>query len=523
MVALFIDGFDKYGPAWPLYVAGGAIPSANLLNALEAGEWNSTTLPNGQGAVAIAPGLSSTGYALAIEGGLSVAVFLTKTLPGNISPLIAGFRFSTPLTAANVGVILYDGITAQASVSINVTTGNISVRSGGITGTALATSSASVTANTTHYLEFDIAIGTSASYQVWLDGVSIISGTGNTRGGTSDNYVNSFSIGANPDGAFLVFDDLYLFDSTGSTNNAVLNTNPRIETQFPTGDSSVQFTFGGATLGQTYSTVIATNAPGANELFLRPFIPTLNCTINSIACVPEATSATAHNEAVIYSDSSNSPHSLLSGGTAVTGTTANAALTSALTTPQSLIAGTRYWLGFITDTSVVLAEVDSTTTGEKAANTYTSGPPATAPAMTTNQSSWVLWGNITGTGVNYYEVDANPQPDSAMGYGGGTGSYVYDSTPGQEDLYNFPNLTATPSAIYTVAVKALIENATSGARTINLVTKSGATTGTGSDSGQSPGTSYIWMDSFFTTDPNTSAAWTASGLNNATSGVEIAS
>src|SRR5271157_5240393 len=163
MVALFIDGFDKYGPAWPLYVAGGAIPSANLLNALEAGEWNSNTgLTNQVGAVAIAPGLSSTGYALAIEGGLTVASFLTKTLPGNISPLIAGFRFSTPLTAANVGVILYDGITAQASVSINVTTGNISVRSGGITGTALATSSASVTANTTHYLEFDIAIGTSA-------------------------------------------------------------------------------------------------------------------------------------------------------------------------------------------------------------------------------------------------------------------------------------------------------------------------------------------------------------------------
>ena len=170
--------------------------------------------------------------------------------------------------------------------------------------------------------------------------------------------VNVFVLGQTNLSNTLQLDDLYLFDTTTSFNNAVLNTNPRIETQFPVSDSTVQFSFGAAILGNAYSITSNTNAPGANELFLRSFTPGVNCTIASVSCVPEATSAAANFEAVIYSDSGGAPHSLLSGGSQVTGTTLGTTLTGPLTTPQSLTAGTPYWLGFITDTSVVLAEVD---------------------------------------------------------------------------------------------------------------------------------------------------------------------
>jgi hypothetical protein len=50
--------------------------------------------------------------------------------------------------------------------------------------------------------------------------------------------------------------------------------------------------------------------------------------------------------------------------------------------------------------------------------------------------------------------------------------------------------------------------------------KSGATEVTGSS--QSPSTSYLYYASYQDTDPNTSAAWTASGVNSATAGVKIA-
>lgn len=495
MAVIFIDGFDKYGPA---------NSNNSFVNSLITTEW---TVHAYQTSI-VAP-LSATGQAVSLN-----INNMTKNLNVNLSTIVGGFRFQ----ASSIGIGQTSGITfldssnAQVSLTIN-NSGTISVNSGALNATALGTSTASITVNSIHYLEWTITIGTSASYQVWLDGTSILSGTGNTRAGSTNNFVNVISPCTPNSGTFFIIDDLYIFDTTGSINNAVLLTNPRIETQFPNNDSSVQFSFGAAILGQAYQSVIDTNAPGADQLFLRKFTSTVSCTLNSVACIPNQTSATAKFKAVAYSDSAGSPSTLLSSGTEVVGTTSGTTLTGALVTPQSLTLGTSYWIGFITDTSVVLQEVDSSTTGEKAANTYTSGAPGTAPAMTIGQSNWIIYGNVTGTGINYYEVDINPPP--------GDISFVFDSTVGHEDLYQFPNLTTTPAAIYTVAVKGYMRNATSGARTIDMRMHSGTTESGGSHTGQSPATTYGWMDSFFDTDPNTSAAWTPSGLNNAKSGVKI--
>jgi len=211
------------------------------------------------------------------------------------------------------------------------------------------------------------------------------------------------------------------------------------------------------------------------------------------------------------------PNSLLSSGGQVTGATSGTTLTLALTTPQTLSAGTAYWLGYITDTSVVLQEVDATTTGYKASNTYGSGAPGTAPTMTSGQASWVIYGNLTGVAVNFYEEAIPSNQNQAVG----DLSYVFDSSSGHEDLYNFPALSVTPSAIYAVAVKGYCKRSDSGSRTVSLRMKSGATDSGGTATGQSPGTTYGWLDSFFETDPNTSAAWTPSNLNAALSGFKI--
>jgi hypothetical protein len=495
MAAVFIEGFDKYGAPSG---TNSAVQAALLAN-----EW--TSIANGM-VVSIVAALSSSGYALHLNGAQSYA--LVKNLPSNYSRLIGGVRFASDLTVNGAGFAFLDGTNFQCSVFVNQTTGTISFRSG--SSTTLATTSVSVSANSIHYLEWDITFGSSANYQVWLDGVSVLSGTGNTRAGSSNNYANAFDI---DNSSNLTIDDLYLFDSTTATNNAVLNTNPRIETQFPNADSSVQFSFGAAVLGQPYSAAPNTAAPGANELILRPFNAGPGGVLGSISCIPQTTSGTANFKSVVYADSSGPTGSPLATGNQVTGTLAGTTLTSAFASPPTLSASTVYWLGFITDTNIAFSLTDLNDLGYSKSNTYSSGAP-TSPSMTGAQASWLIYGNYTsGTGVNYYEVDIDPPP--------GDLSYVADGNVGDQDLYDFPNLTTTPTAVYAVAVKGLIRVTPSGARAIDLRMHSGSTTSSGSNVGQSPATTYGWLDSFFVTDPNTGSAWSVAGLNAATSGAKI--
>ena len=311
------------------------------------------------------------------------------------------------------------------------------------------------------------------------------------------------------------FDDLYLFDSTGSVNNAVIGTNPVVATTFGTSDSSVAFTFGAGIVGKAVYTTVNTNAPGV-DLFLIPVTPIANCTLNSISCLPRATSSTVNFKSVLYSDNSGAPGSLVATGTQATGTTSGSTLTSAFSSGQSLTSGTQYWIGYITDTSIALQEQDSTTVGQKKANTYASGAPAgPLSGMTTGQSTWLIWGNVTGVSTNYTEDNLNPNL--------GALSYVYSSTATNYDLYGFGSLPGSPGSIYTVCVKANVALATSGTRTVNLQLKSGSTTSAGGNSGQTPLTTQSWLDSFYDIDPNTGVAWTVSGVNAATAGAEIAS
>lgn len=501
MTTLFLDGFDKYGPI------GEANPSAAAL--VVQGEWTSTG-----GSPTIVAGLSSQGQAIQFTAAASQQI--SKTLAASYSRLIGGFRFQClGIGGGNPTNLIqfWTGVSNVCAIQA-LNSGTIQLQTGIFGSTAIATSSASISINSIHYLEWDITFGASSNYQLWLDGVSIMSGsTGNTGNGhTSANVIN---LGGNNTLESWICDDLYLFDSTTSFNNAVLNTNPQIITQYPTSDSQTQFSNVGNILGPAYSVTASTSAPGANELFMRKYTAPVNCVINSVSCIPEATSGGANFKAVIYSDSSGTPNSLLSSGTQVTGTTSGTSLTGNLVTPQTLSSATAYWIGFITDTSVALQETDTTTTGQKAANTYGSGAPGTAPSMTAGQNSWSLWGNCTGAATNWESVDVDPAV--------GDISSISSSTSGNEDLYGFPALPAAITAVYTVAVKGNIKLSSAGSRTVDLRTNSSGTDSAGSNGSQAPGTTYGWLGSFFDTDPNTSTTWTSAAVNAATSGPKVSS
>jgi hypothetical protein len=129
----------------------------------------------------------------------------------------------------------------------------------------------------------------------------------------------------------------------------------------------------------------------------------------------------------------------------------------------------------------------------------------------------VIYGNITlAAPVNWYEVTSQPPQGAA--------SYVYDSVVGHEDLYTYPALSAAPTSIYAVAVKASVAKSDAGAKTLSVRLKSGATDSAGTGgTAIAPGTSYAWSISLFETNPNGSVAWTLSALNAAQAGLKVES
>lgn len=464
----------------------------------------------------IAAGLSSTGYAFRVVGGGTPN--LQKSFTANYSHIAGTFRFKPNLNANPIGINFRDASSNQCTIVVEPSTGTLNFRTGSNTGTILGGASGLIVANSTHVLSWDIVIGASAAYDIKLDGVSVISGTGNTRGGTSNNYMNAITLGGLQGiggGMQCDFDDFAIIDASAAFDSTITTSNPRIETQFPSGDNQTQFDIGSTQLGESYY-ISSVNAPGANQIYLRKYIPEVNETINSVSMIPNATSTTAKFKAAIYPDSGGSPNgqTLMSGGTEVIGCTSDAVLTGALTTPQALTAGTPYWVGFIGDTSINLRQNDSGTTGVKAAATYTSGVPATCPTVTTGQVNWCIWGNCTGAAVSWPAVKHNPPP--------GDISYVFSNTVGDEDLLSFPALSTTPTKIYYGAVRAVVKRSDAGSRTIDFRMKSSSTSSSGSLAGQSPALSYTVMNSFFATDPNTGVDWTPSGWNAAYAGYKIA-
>jgi hypothetical protein len=475
MALIFMDGFDKYGPV-------NFNPSTYL-----SAEYTTVS-----GVSQILAGLSSSGSALNFTGNNAT---VTKSLGANYSRLIGGMRFSSSLAGANGGITFFDAATAQASISINSTSGTIKVTNGVSTGTTLGTSVASVAANSVHYLEWDISFANAGSYQVWLDGVSILSGSGDTTF-TANNFANAFQVGVGAGGGSFTVDDLYIFDSTGTTNNAPLLTSPRIETQFPIADSAVQFGIGAATLGSGGLVSRGANpavAAIAAALLVRPLTPSRSCTLNSISFTPLFSNPSANYRVCVYTDSAGNPGTLMASSGVLTGATSGTVVTGTLTTPQSLIAGTQYWLGFISDVAASnIASYEITAQGRYAANTFASGPPATAPAMTVATTTPLVWGGVTNTNANFYEVGLNPTS--------GNLSYLFDATVGHEDLYTYPSFVVPPLTIYGVAVKANVAKSDAGAKTVSVRLKSGITDSPGSVSSFAPAASYGWMTSLFPND-----------------------
>jgi len=509
MVCVMLDGFDKYGVA-PNFSNTVSVP--NLL----AQEW---TQVSSQGAQIVA-GLSATGYAI---GNLTNGAGVTKNFPSNYTRLIGGLRFQIQTLsggAANGPYIQFlDSATAQCSIRMTDSTMRIGLYNGLSNGTLIANIPNIISQGSIHYLEWDLTFSATGAYQIWLDGVSVLSGTGNLHT-TTNNTANGISIAA-PAGAVntLVVDDFYLFDSTGTTNNTAVNTCPRVETVFPVSDNQAQFTFGLAAIGHTTPAFTTTGTSiGANGSYYQPITPAVNCTLNSVDITAQATSPTLQTQAFVYTNSAGGvPGTLLTNGagTVVTGCTTGQVLSMPFATPPTLTAGTTYWIGFMASLTVsgFAVSYNNQTDARSATITFTSGPPSTAPT-TTAIANLALWAQITpSTPVNYLENIPAPQLNTAFQ------QYVQSTTVTNEDLFNMGALTLASPTIYVCGTKVAMALSGAGTRTGSVHTKSG-TTDVGATS-VTPAISWLWESQYLGTDPNTGAAWTLAGANAAQAGYRL--
>ena len=521
MATVLVEGFDKYGPPGLVY------PSLEpLLNAggwsVRRGVYNPSTPPP-----YVVPSLNGvSGYAIQLPApGVYDLRGLDRTLNANYSRLIGGFRFSVSQITAGYrvasGWALFDGSTAQCAIVVQpVSNRFLFVQGDGtaVTPVVLQTSTIGVADNTEHFLEFDITIGTIGGWTVWLDGMQILNGTGNTQlsGNPYCNVFSMFTSNAYSPGNvtnLLTMDDLYLFDDTTSYNNSVLLSNPIVQTDVAIGDHTVQFTNQGYVFGNYPPHSSSSTSIGANTLYLVAVSPNASGAAAAVEVLPTTTSASVNIKGVMYADNGGVPGSLLSDGVQVTGLTANVPTQLPLASPPAFTAGTSYWIGFYADTTISFQRYDGTILGKTAANTYTSGAPLTAPAMTPNVASLGIFVTCNTLGSNWQSEGLNPPI--------GDQSSVTGTTAGVSDLYIFPALPTSVAQVYTVGVTCNARMLSPGTRMMNYNVSSSGTLSAGSAPSQGLTTTYAWYASYFDTDPHTTTTWSPAAVAAAYAGMSI--
>ena len=497
MTTIFFDGFDKYGDT-----NTGGSETAVLITQ---NEWTVVF-----GILSIVAPLSVSGYALSLSG------YISKSLSANYSRIIGGVRVNSPVTR-KCGVVLMDGSTAQCTVGFDITTGYVTLWSGNFSS-ILYQSNVQITANTTHYLEWDVSIGPTATYSIWLDGALVHTGTANTQQ-SSNAYMNTVQLSINIAANFIV-DDFYLFSASGASNNSALLSNPRVETDYPIGDHQTQFTNIYNIVGYPMTNDSRTSIAN-NYMYLIPFTPNVACGLSAVHVLPTVSDTGAEFIPVLYSDLSGAPNSLLASGAISTGATSGLVTSFSMASTYNMSAGTQYWLGFIsTFTTLTLSLHDAGNLSYRASAPLASGAPSTAPVMTANQPSIVLYGTCVNATTNWESVNQNPVLATSQ-YQSGTYNLIEGVTVGTEDLYVFPAPSSSIVQIYSVAMKTNAKLSTAGSRSISLNILSGATNSQGSLGTQALSTSFNWYASYYDTDPNTGSAWLRSNLAAAYGGQSI--
>jgi len=218
----FIDGFDQYGTV------------ASVPSGVEE-VWPSNNNPVNFRVRAGRIG----GESLEIVVSSGTGFITTKNL-GNLATIISGVALNVQnaLTTNIIMEIREDDNTTQGFNVLLNSDGKLSARRG--TTTLATTAAAQVVLNTWVYIEMKVSVAEAGSYDIRVNGVSVLSnGSVDTRAGTTNNYGNRVRlygpVGGAGSGHF--YDDFYVCDATGSVNNDFLG-DRRVVTIFPNADTA---------------------------------------------------------------------------------------------------------------------------------------------------------------------------------------------------------------------------------------------------------------------------------------------
>lgn len=211
MALLFMDGFDHY------------------ITADIAKKW--TTLSN----TTIVGGVGRRdGSAMSIASLNSVS----KVFASAYSTLVLGFAFKRTANAANdMSITLRDSAIDHLVIKVIGASYLLGVYRG---GTLLATGATAMALNTWYYIEFKGNIHNSTgSYTLKVNGVTELTASGIDTQNAGNASANTIVIATASSGVPGYFDDLYLCDTSGSTNNDFLG-DVRVDTIYPSSDGNYQ-------------------------------------------------------------------------------------------------------------------------------------------------------------------------------------------------------------------------------------------------------------------------------------------
>lgn len=193
---------------------------------------------NGAGPSAWGTGRFGTGVSAGFSANQPIKYLFTQlsqTFIGwaEFSGLSSGFSHGLVIRGDN-------GATAHLSLTFNAV--GVYLQAGAY-GTTIATYTGSFLPNAWYYFEMWVQLATSGGRcQVRLNGNQIIDYTGNTMNGGTNTTVDSFQIGTSNSSIGDYYDDIYVCDATGTTNNTFLG-DIRVQTLLPTAaGSSTQLT-----------------------------------------------------------------------------------------------------------------------------------------------------------------------------------------------------------------------------------------------------------------------------------------
>jgi hypothetical protein len=336
----------------------------------------------------------------------------------------------------------------------------------------------------------------------------------NTRGGSSNNYVNQHIVGVGS-GAGMSYgwkwQDLWLYNSTvGNGPSDFLPNDVRTFWMSPNGPSQTQFTAVGSPV-QTYGTASGGNAYSANTMYAQLIgLANFNGTLASLK-LNFGANMTGSCALSIYDNTgaAGQPGNLI-GTTNTVVNPATGSVTFTFSSPPTVSTAVQYYIVVEGNAGMNLMGPGASASTYTVAQTFGSWPTP-APTMTSSSISQFFY-QLVYTTANYTNVSDLAQ-DGAV-------STVQSSTIGQTDLYTLTPLPVTPTAILGVQVRGFMYKSDSNARSGSLAVKSSAVEvdSAATPLPTTPGNIVAQQD----TDPNTAAVWTPGGLNAALLGPKCA-